>query len=99
MQVGEQVEIVDVDASNVDETRFFCMRSKPKAPGYRRKRDWLEARFAEGMRMKIIRKGGRGFIEYIPGQHAWRAVHADGRLVDCRPLNRRELLKRPGVPC
>lgn len=22
----------------------------------------------------------RGFIEYLPGEHAWRAVHADGYL-------------------
>ncbi len=26
--------------------------SKPKTPGYRQKREWLAARFAEGLRIK-----------------------------------------------
>jgi GNAT superfamily N-acetyltransferase len=79
-----EVEIYTVDASNVDEHGFFCYMSKPKSPGYRQKRAWLEARFAEGMKIKIIHEhGGRdvGFIEYLPGEHAWRAVQAPGYLV------------------
>jgi GNAT superfamily N-acetyltransferase len=77
-------EIKTVDASNVDETGFFCYMSKRKEPGYKQKRDWLEARFAEGMKIKIIHEiGGRdtAFIEYIPGEYAWRAVHAPGYMV------------------
>jgi len=77
-------EIKTVDASNVDETGFFCYMSKRKEPGYKKKRDWLEARFAEGMKIKILHEnGGRdtAFIEYIPGEYAWRAVHAPGYMV------------------
>ncbi len=76
-------EIVIVDASNVDQLGFFCYKSKPKTEGYRRKRDWLEQRFSEGMKIKILYEGKRsvGFIEYIPGQFAWRAVEAQGYLV------------------
>jgi len=77
-------EIKTVDASNVDETGFFCYMSKRREPGYKQKRDWLEARFAEGLKIKIIHEtGGRdtAFIEYIPGEYAWRAVHARGYLV------------------
>lgn len=77
-------EIKTVDASNVDRCGFFCYMSKPKTPGYRQKREWLEARFAEGLRIKIVHEhGGRdvGFVEYIPGEYAWRAVHAPGYLV------------------
>jgi GNAT superfamily N-acetyltransferase len=76
--------IKSVDASNVDEHRFFCYMSKPKSPGYRQKREWLQARFAEGMRIKILQEvGGRdvAFIEYLPGEYAWRAVHAPGYMV------------------
>jgi len=74
--------MVSVDASNVDKTGFFCLMSKPKALGYRQKREWLEARFAEGMQLKILHgSGGRGFIEYTPAESAWRVVNAPGYLV------------------
>jgi GNAT superfamily N-acetyltransferase len=77
-------EIKTVDAGNIDENGFFCYMSKRKEPGYKQKHDWLEARFAEGMKIKILHEnGGRdtAFIEYIPGEYAWRAVHAAGYMV------------------
>jgi ribosomal protein S18 acetylase RimI-like enzyme len=79
----DKVEIVTVDADNVDEQGFFCYKSKPKAAGYGQKLDWLRGRFAEGMRIKILFEGKRsvGFIEYLPGEYAWRAVHAPGYLL------------------
>ena len=58
--------------------------SKRKSPGYRQKRAWLAKRFAEGLKVQIVHEtGGRdvGFVEYIPGEYAWRAVHAPGYLV------------------
>jgi ribosomal protein S18 acetylase RimI-like enzyme len=72
--------ILDVTAQNVDRTGFFCFMSKKKAEGYRRKLAWLKDRFAEGMRLKMLELPERGFIEYLPGESAWRAVHADGYL-------------------
>ncbi len=77
-------EIKTVDSSNVDETGFFCYMSKRKEPGYKQKYEWLKDRFSEGMKIKILHEaGGRdvGFIEYIPGEHAWRAVNAPGCMV------------------
>lgn len=77
----EKFEIKTIDASNVDEAGFFCYMSKRKETGYKQKRDWLEARFAEGMQLKVIHEiGGRdtAFVEYIPGEYAWRAVNAKG---------------------
>jgi GNAT superfamily N-acetyltransferase len=79
-----KIEIKTVDASNVDETGFFCYMSARKAPGYKQKRDWLETRFAEGLTIKIVHEIGRrdtAFIEYVPGQYAWRALHAPGYMV------------------
>jgi L-amino acid N-acyltransferase YncA len=77
------VDVVTVDASNVDEHGFFCYKSKPKTASYRHKRAWLEERFAEGLRIKIVREAGKraGFIEYAPGEFAWRAVNAPNYLV------------------
>ena len=62
-------DIITVDAGNVDRLGFFCYMSKPKTPGYRQKRDWLMARFAEGLQIKMLHEtGGRtvGFIETSP---------------------------------
>ena len=76
-------EIIEVDETNVSQQGFFCYKSKPKAEGYRRKLNWLKNRFLEGMKTKIVYENGRsvGFIEYIPGESAWRAVNADDYLV------------------
>ena len=78
------IELIDVNANNVEKTGFFCCMSKPQSAGYRQKLDWLRARFAEGLKIKMIAHGGRGFIEYIPGEFAWRAIRApDYMVVHC----------------
>ncbi len=81
--MGTHAEIVTVDAGNVGQYGFFCYKSKPKAVGYGRKLAWLGQRFAEGLRIKSVREGKRsvGFLEYVLGQHAWRAVEAHDYLV------------------
>lgn len=82
--MDETFEIITVDADNVDRHGFFCYMSKRKAAGYTQKHEWLMARFAEGMKLHMVHEtGGRtvGFIEYIPGEFAWRAVYAPGYLV------------------
>jgi GNAT superfamily N-acetyltransferase len=75
--------LITVDAANVAERGFFCYLSKRKSEGYQRKLRWLEDRFAEGMRIKMILEGDRpvGFIEYLPGSCTWRAVRAKGYMV------------------
>lgn len=81
------IEIVDVNASNVDEIGCFCAMSKPGSPGYGEKLAWLKDRFAEGLRIKMIEgdprgdRDGRSFIEYMPGKMAWRGIDAPGYMV------------------
>ena len=81
--MGEQVRIVTVDNSNLEEEGFFCYKSKPASAGYLKKQAWLSARMKEGLRIKILYEGKRSmaFIEYAPGEHAWRVVHAPEHLV------------------
>ena len=76
------MRIIDVTAENVDENGFFCLMSRQKSAGYQRKLRWLRARFEEGLRIKMLdlSEGRRGFIEYIPGNYAWRPVEASGYL-------------------
>ncbi|MFP3723296.1 GNAT family N-acetyltransferase [Niallia circulans] len=76
-------EILNVNAENVDEYGFFCMRSKPKSKGYQNKLAWLKERFKDGLKVKILLEEGRqrGFIEYIPGEFTWRAINAKKYMV------------------
>ncbi len=76
-----QLELKSVTLENLDREGFFCYMSKRKTEGYRRKLEWVRARLREGMRIKIALKDSRAFIEYIPGEHSWRAIEADGYMV------------------
>jgi GNAT superfamily N-acetyltransferase len=85
--MAKDIPIVDVTADNVDQTTFFCLQSKPQNPGYLLKRKWLAERFKEGLRIRMLGErqkkrwvGERGFVETIPGEHAWRAVEASDYL-------------------
>lgn len=76
--------LLSVTPENLAEAGFFCLQSKKQAPGFLRKQAWLRQRFAEGMQFKLLQTVGRGFIEYIPGELAWRAVHApDYMMIHC----------------
>ncbi len=77
------IEIIKVDATNVDRRGFYCYRSKKKSEGYICKLAWLKERFAEGMRVRLLHVDGklRGMIETMPGELAWRALTAPGYLV------------------
>lgn len=78
MAQTNSVKIIDVTKDNVEEVGFFCLMSRRQSEGYQRKLHWLKDRFDEGMRIKLLKLPERGFIEYIPGEYAWRAVDATG---------------------
>jgi GNAT superfamily N-acetyltransferase len=85
--VSEDVEILTVDATNVEKEGFLCYKSKSKTEGYHRKLNWLRDRFQEGMKIKLLHlrqfegpRGAFGFIEYTPGEYAWRPVNAKNYL-------------------
>ena len=73
------LQVIDVTLENVEKTGFFCYMSARKSEGFAHKLDWVKARLAEGLKIKmVLPPDGRGFIEYIPGEFAWRAVNAAG---------------------
>lgn len=67
-------EIITVTAENVDEYGFFCKMSARKSPAWQAKRAWLLARFEEGLQMRLLGGGERGFIEFMPGAKCWRGI-------------------------
>ena len=72
--------LIDIDSSNLAE--FPCCGIKnPSHPGLLAKRCWLKAQFSLGLRAKILLGAdGKpfGYIEYLPGEFAWRGVSAAG---------------------
>jgi ribosomal protein S18 acetylase RimI-like enzyme len=80
--MAAEIRMLDVTPDTVERSGFFCYRSKRRSEGYRLKRAWLDRRFEEGLRLRILQVDGTpaGFIEYLPGEHAWRAVHAAGTM-------------------
>ena len=73
-------ELVDTNAESIL-NYGLCGYKNVEQEGYKRKVDWLKERFKEGMKVKVLHSaqdGSVGMIEYIPGEHAWRPVEADG---------------------
>jgi ribosomal protein S18 acetylase RimI-like enzyme len=76
-------EIITIDKNNISQYPPTCFLN-PKNEGYKKKLEWLKKRFSEGLKIKqlYLEKEGKcvGFIEYVSGEYAWRAVDARGYL-------------------
>ncbi len=71
-----------VGPENLLDCGIGCL-TDPKNQGYQPKIEWLQKRFAEGLRLLLCRdeKGKPlAFLEYVPGEYAWRPVDAKGWL-------------------
>jgi hypothetical protein len=83
MATNETPIILDVNEKNISQYPPTCFLN-PKNVGYQIKTEWLKERFKEGLKIKLLYlendKKCHGFIEYVPGEHAWRAVEANGYL-------------------
>ncbi|MBT8312469.1 MAG: GNAT family N-acetyltransferase [Flavobacteriaceae bacterium] len=71
--------ICDITPENVERETVFCIKNV-KSPGFQHKKKWFIKRYQKGLRIHIL-KGfdGKmaGFIEYLPGNVAWRPVNAE----------------------
>ncbi|MCF3592996.1 GNAT family N-acetyltransferase [Rhodobacteraceae bacterium LMO-12] len=74
-------ELIRVTADTLEHHGFFCKMSARKTKAWADKRDWLLARFDEGLQLRLLGGGQRGFIEFIPGAYAWRAIEGAEDLV------------------
>ncbi len=66
--------IITVTPDNLDKHGFFCKMSARESSAWQAKRDWVMARFEEGMQLRLLGDGERGFIEFMPGAKCWRAI-------------------------
>ena len=72
----------EVGPGNLSDCGIGCI-TNPKHEGHGPKVRWLQQRFAEGLRFLLFRdaKGKPlAFLEYVPGEYAWRPVDAQGWL-------------------
>ena len=75
-----KTRLIDVDAASFDALQCCGIKS-PAHKGRQEKRCWLEANAQCGLRAKaLLAPDGQpgGYIEYIPGEYAWRGVDAAG---------------------
>ena len=79
--MNSKMKIISVNSENISEYQPVCFLN-PKNEGYLKKLKWLKERFSKGLIIKLLylknEKKCTGFIEYIPGEYAWRAVDAKG---------------------
>ena len=72
------LKIISINKDNLDQYQPRCFLN-PKHEGNLKKYEWLKERFNEGLRVKQIYTEDDkciGFIEYLPGEFAWRPVNA-----------------------
>ena len=50
----ENMVMVNVTPENAETETFFCIKDI-KSPGFKSKQRWFEKRYAEGLRMKILK--------------------------------------------
>ena len=79
--MSNPTSIVTLTPKNYTEYGCRCFLN-PKHEGHLKKLEWLKERFSEGLTIKHLFIEGEkkpiGFIEYVPGEYAWRAVDASG---------------------
>jgi hypothetical protein len=70
-------KFIQVTSENVSEFGLFCIRN-PKYPGFKLKANWLAKGQADGLNLMLLQVDNEtmGFIEYVPGEFAWRPVSA-----------------------
>jgi hypothetical protein len=78
--MAEQIRMVDVSLENMYESPC-CGIKNTEHNGFKRKTNWLKTYFKKGFKAKVLYTEDNrqfGYIEYLPGQYAWRAVEAEG---------------------
>lgn len=82
---ADLIEMVNVTPQNAEKETFFCIKDIKKE-GFKSKQRWFNKRYAEGLRMKILKINAKmiGCIEYVPANQAWRPIDApDFMFIHC----------------
>lgn len=66
--------LIAVTPDTLEKHGFFCKMSARKTSAWQDKREWMLARFAEGMELRLLGGKERGFVEFMPASQCWRAI-------------------------
>ena len=78
------MEYIRVTNENIDKEHICCAISNNKDIQVSSKKAWLSERFQDGLVFLKSTERGKCFIEYIPAEHAWIPILADGYIyIDC----------------
>lgn len=70
-----------ITKENIDKEHICCAMSGKQSLA---KKEWMKARFSEGLVFYRSEERGKCFIEYIPAENAWIPVEADGYIyINC----------------
>ena len=70
-----------ITKENIDKEHICCAMSGKQSLA---KKEWMKARFSEGLVFYRSEERGKCFIEYIPAEKAWVPVEADGYIyINC----------------
>ncbi len=83
------IEMTPKDAGKVP----LCGHKDPSKEAYQHKFQWITERMSEGLKVKMLSTpddGVFGYIEYVPGERAWRAVNAENYMfIHCIYMEKR----------
>jgi hypothetical protein len=71
--------MVTVSPPTFDRTEFARVDQALSAPHAPLDRDWLMARFSEGLQIRLLKAPQEGLILFQPGKLAWRPIEGAGR--------------------
>ena len=66
------MKYIHITKENIDKEHICCAMSGKQALA---KKEWLKQRFDEGLVFYRSEERGKCFIEYIPAENAWVALH------------------------
>jgi len=72
------MKIVLITPDNIDDHGLFCIKDI-KSEGYKHKKNWFVKNYQLGLKiiLSFDEEGKQsGYMEYMPGEIAWRPVHA-----------------------
>ena len=78
--MAEKIQVFEITQNNLHESPI-CGLKNTEHEGRIRKTNWLKTYFKKGLNVKVLlteKNIQTGYIEYLPGQYAWRGIEADG---------------------
>lgn len=79
-------DTVTVSPPTFDRTEFARVDTALSAPQAPLNRDWVMARFAEGLQIRLLKPPLSGLILFQPGRLAWRPIEGAGRALVVQDL-------------